>query len=357
MNPIYQYICERTSNLKNMNMMLATILSTEGSTPQVPGSSALFSGKDLVMGTLGGGILEHQASEISSRNLESEVSFMSEFALDAQIDSTDSAACGGKALVLFDTSPGKSRKAFENLWESIQKKDPGALVTYITPIEKDSVSLKRVWLNSRSIQDNAALKEIPLPVDVIIKNFTRGKPTLFRTRSKARIFLEPVFPQEELVIAGAGHIGQAVAHLGHLLNFNVIVIDDRKEFANQARLPEADTIISGDIAKTLRAYPITPSSYIVIVTRGHAHDAAALREVILSQAGYIGMIGSRKKIALMREKFISEGWSSPEQFDRVFAPIGIPILSQTIEEIAVSIAAQLIEARHCNKFKREEPPK
>lgn len=337
--------------------MLATILTTEGSTPQVPGSSALFSGKDLVMGTLGGGILEHQAREISSRILDSQVSFISEFALDAQIDSTDSAACGGKALVLFDASPGKSRKAFENLCESMQKKDPGILVTYISPIKKDSVSLKREWLNGRSIQDNTLLKEIPLPAEVIIKNFSRGKPAFFRTRSKVRIFLEPVFPQEELVIAGAGHIGQAVAHLGHRLNFKIIVIDDRKEFANQARLPEADIIISGDIAEALRNYPITPSSYIVIVTRGHAHDAAALREVILSRAGYIGMIGSRKKIALMREKFIKEEWSSPEQFDKVFAPIGIPIPSQSIEEIAVSIAAQLIEARHRNKLKQEEQAK
>lgn len=337
--------------------MLATILSTKGSTPQVPGSSALFSGKDLVMGTLGGGILEHQAGEISNRILKSQVSLMSEFSLDARIDSTDSAACGGKALVLFDASPGKSREVFKNLCESMQKKEPGTLVTYITPIEKDSVSLKRVWLSSRSIQDNVVLKEIPLPAEVITKNFSRGKPSLFRTRSKVRIFLEPVFPQEELVIAGAGHIGQAVAHLGYLLNFNVTVIDDRKEFANQARLPEADTIISGDIAEALRGYSITPSSYIVIVTRGHAHDAAALREVILSQAGYIGMIGSRKKITLMREKFIKEGWASPEQFDRVFAPIGIPIPSQTIEEIAVSIAAQLIEARHRNRFRQEEPPK
>ena len=337
--------------------MLATILSTEGSTPQVPGSCALFSGKELVIGTLGGGILEHQASEISSRILDSQGSLMSIFELDAQIDSTDSAACGGKALVLFDASPGKSRKAFEELCGSMQKKEPGTLVTSITPVKEDSVSIKRLWLEGSSIQESALSKDIPLPAEVIRKNFSRGKPALFRTRSKVRIFLEPVFPQEELVVAGAGHIGQAVAHLGHLLNFKVTVIDDRKEFANRTRLPDTDTIILGDIAGALRNHPITSSSYIVIVTRGHAHDAAALRECIASQAGYIGMIGSKKKISLMREKFIKEEWSSPEQFNRVFAPIGIPIPSQTIEEIAISIAAQLIEARHRNKFKQEKQPK
>lgn len=227
----------------------------------------------------------------------------------------------------------------------------------IIPLDKGSVTIKRIWLNGRSIQENAvSKKDVPLPNEVVKKNFSRGKPSLFRTKTKVRIFLEPVFPQEELIIAGAGHIGQAVAHLGHFLNFKVTIIDDRKEFANPARLPEADTIISGDIAEALRNYTITPSSYIVIVTRGHAHDATALKECISSDAGYIGMIGSKIKIALMREKFIKAGWSSPEQFDRVFAPIGIPIPSQTIEEIAISIAAQLIEARHRNKFKPEEKP-
>jgi len=356
MNPVYQFVCEKPARIKNV--ILAVILSTEGSTPQIPGSSALFSGKELVTGTLGGGILEHQAGEISSRILESQVSIMSEFMLDAQIDSTDSAACGGKALILFDASPADSRKAFADLCESITKKSPGILATSITPADENAVTVTRIWLNGNSIQDKAITKkEVPLPDEVIKKNFSRGKPALFRTKTGSWIFLEPVFPQEELIIAGAGHIGQAVAHLGHLLNFKVTVIDDREEFANRTRLPDADTIIFGDIAETLRNYTITPSCYIVIVTRGHAHDAAALREVILSQAGYIGMIGSSKKIALMQEKFIKEGWSSPEQFDRVFAPIGIPIPSQSIEEIAVSIAAQLIEARYRNKFEQEEQPK
>jgi len=355
MNPVYQFICEKNAGLDNF--MLATILSTEGSTPQIPGSSALFSRKDLVMGTLGGGILEYKAREISARILDSKVSFLSQFDLDAKIDSEDSAACGGKALVLFDASPADSRKAFKDLCKSMMKKSPGTLATSFTPGEEASVTIRRIWLDGRSIQDNAvSKKEVPLPCEVIKKNFSRGKPSLFRTKTKARIFLEPVFPQEELIIAGAGHIGQAVSHLGHLLNFKVTVIDDREEFANPSRLPDADTIISGNIAEALRNLTITPSCYIVIVTRGHAHDAAALRECISSDAGYIGMIGSKIKIALMREKFIENGWASPVQFDRVFAPIGIPIPSQTIEEIAISIAAQLVEMRHRSKFKPEEKP-
>jgi xanthine dehydrogenase accessory factor len=353
MNPVYQFICDQPASLDNV--MLAVILSTEGSTPQIPGSSALFSRKDLVTGTLGGGVLEHQAREIAARILESRNSFLSEFDLDAKIESDDSAACGGKALILFDAFPVDSRKAFAELCRSMTKKSPGILATSITPADKNSVAITRIWLNGRSIQDNMiSKKEVPLPGEVIKKSFSRGKPRLFRTKTGSWIFLEPVFPQEELIIAGAGHIGQAVAHLGHFLNFKVTVIDDREEFANPARLPDADNIITGDIAEALRNYTITPSCYIVIVTRGHAHDAAALRACIASEAGYIGMIGSKIKTALIREKFMKNGWSTPEQFNRVFAPIGIPIPSQSIEEIAVSIAAQLIEVRHRNKFKPEE---
>jgi xanthine dehydrogenase accessory factor len=148
------------------------------------------------------------------------------------------------------------------------------------------------------------------------------------------------------VIAGAGHVGQAVAHVGHLLDFEVTVVDDRPEFANETRLPEADHIIVEDIGKAIDEMPKTADTYFVIVTRGHSHDADALKACISSDVAYIGMIGSRRKIALMREKFIDLGWATAPHFDRVFAPIGIDIQSKTVQEIAVSIAAELVQVRN-----------
>ena len=171
-----------------------------------------------------------------------------------------------------------------------------------------------------------------------------GKKAPGRTK-KNLLFLEPIFPLSHLVIAGAGHVGQAVAHLGRFLNFEVTVVDDRPEFANREKLPDADHIIAGDFDRVFHDFPLTPDTYLVIVTRGHQHDAAVLRQCITSDAAYIGMIGSARKIELMRKRFLEEGWATPYQFDNVYAPIGIPIHSQTVEEIAVSIAAQLILVR------------
>jgi xanthine dehydrogenase accessory factor len=183
--------------------------------------------------------------------------------------------------------------------------------------------------------------------------FSEGKPfflkikkEIFPEKATERfLFLEPIFPLSQLVIAGAGHIGQVVTHLGSLLKFEVTVIDDRPEFANKEKLPDADHIIVGEIGKAIQSFTISSDTYLVIVTRGHKHDGAALRQCISSEAAYIGMIGSIRKIKLMRKKFLEEGWATAHQFDRVCAPIGIDIQSKTVEEIAVNIAAQLALVR------------
>ena len=167
------------------------------------------------------------------------------------------------------------------------------------------------------------------------------------------IFLEPVFPDPHLIIVGAGHIGKALCHLGKLLDFQVTVIDDRPEHANQENLPDADLILSNDIEKDLTGLMITDNSYIVIVTQGHKKDAVALRQCIHSQAAYIGMIGSKRKTRLMKEEFIDKHWATQEELDRIYAPIGIDIQSKTVQEIAVSIAAQLIQIRQ-GKYAEEK---
>jgi xanthine dehydrogenase accessory factor len=148
-----------------------------------------------------------------------------------------------------------------------------------------------------------------------------------------------------MLIAGAGHLGQALARQADWLGFEVTVIDDRAEFACRERFREGAALIVGDIGRAVREFPISTDTYVIIVTRGHGHDAEALRACIHSSAAYIGMIGSRNKVALMREHFLREGWASSEEWDRIHAPIGLKIGSRTVEEIAVSIAAELTQVR------------
>ena len=168
---------------------------------------------------------------------------------------------------------------------------------------------------------------------------------LFRESETAAVFLEPLQPRPTLLIAGAGHVGQALCHLGNWLDFDVVIVDDRADFASAERLPEADDIIVGDIETELRNYPITPLTYVVIVTRGHQHDESALHAVVESDARYIGLIGSRRKIKLIFDDLLDVGIPT-ERLQRVYAPVGLNINSKTVPEIAVSIAAQLIQIRN-----------
>jgi xanthine dehydrogenase accessory factor len=136
-----------------------------------------------------------------------------------------------------------------------------------------------------------------------------------------------------------------VARLGSLLDFSVTVIDDREEFANIVNVPEADEVLAADIGEALRTIEDAPDNYYVIVTRGHQKDAEALRAVVGRPAAYVGMIGSRRKVELMECEFLENGWATREQWAAVHAPIGIDIGSRTVEEIAVSIAAELVKVR------------
>jgi len=138
------------------------------------------------------------------------------------------------------------------------------------------------------------------------------------------------------------------------LNFKKKKKMKRQKFLKKKKLPDADHIIVDEIGKAIQNFPISSDTYLVIVTRGHHHDAAALRHCINSDAAYIGMIGSIRKIKLMRKKFLEESWATSRQFDGIYAPIGIDINSKTVEEIAVSITAQLVLVRSQIQDKRKD---
>ncbi len=347
---------------KQKPLFRATIVETKGSTPQVPGASAIFSSERLFDGTLGGGLLEADAQKKALRTLRKKASLLSEYSLKADISSEEEAICGGKVKILIDASPEEHRNTFRDLRRSLTKRKPGILATLINKTSEEKVSISRHWIEKKDKFTVDPGEHVSLFKTEIKRAFSEGKPFFLKIKkelfpekaTESFLFLEPVFPLPQLVIAGAGHIGQVVTHLGSLLNFEVTVIDDRPEFANKEKLPDADHIIVDEIGTAIQNFPISSDAYLVIVTRGHKHDAAALRQCISSEASYIGLIGSIRKIKLMRKKFLGEGWATPRQFDRVCAPIGIDIQSKTVEEIAVSIAAQLALVRSQIKGKMED---
>jgi xanthine dehydrogenase accessory factor len=166
---------------------------------------------------------------------------------------------------------------------------------------------------------------------------------------KVEVFFEVMPAPPKLIVVGAGHIAVPLARLAKILDFHVAVLDDRMLFANRERFPQADRILVGDMAATLKEMPITPSTYIVLITRGHKYDEPCLREIIHSPAKYIGMIGSRRRIKACFQRFREEEKIAEEVIERVYAPIGLDINTETPEEIALSILGEIVKVRRGGK--------
>jgi len=158
------------------------------------------------------------------------------------------------------------------------------------------------------------------------------------------LFIERIDLTNRVILFGAGHVSDYVARLAKMVGFHVTVIDDREEFANKERFPEADSVIVDGLETVFDQLVVTPASYIVILTRGHLFDKTVLEKSIETEAGYIGMIGSKRKRNLIYQSLLDKGVSK-ETLEKVYSPIGVAINAQTPEEIAVSIVAELIQER------------
>lgn len=166
---------------------------------------------------------------------------------------------------------------------------------------------------------------------------------------KLEVFFEVMPAPPKLIVVGAGHIALPLVRIAKVLDFHVTVIDDRLLFANRERFPDADEVLVGDMAQMLKEMTLTSSCFIVLITRGHMYDEPCLREIIGSQAKYIGMIGSRRRIKACFQRFRDEDKIAEELIERVYAPIGLDIATETPAEIALSILGEIIKVRRGGK--------
>ena len=164
---------------------------------------------------------------------------------------------------------------------------------------------------------------------------------------KVLVYIEPLIPEPTLIILGAGHVGKALSGVAKFAGFKVKVVDDRQEYANRENIPDADEVMVNDFRSVFPRLPAGRGTYIVIATRGHNHDLDALKSALRTGANYIGLMGSRRKRALLFRTLRDEGFS-PEDISKVITPVGLSIGSVTPEEIAISIMAQIIERRRGN---------
>ncbi len=175
-------------------------------------------------------------------------------------------------------------------------------------------------------------------------SFVEGRRAIEAADAIVEILVEVVEPASTLLVVGGGHVGLAVGQLGAMLGMEVAIIDDREDYANEERFPYEANVICGDFGEELERFPITANTYIVLVSRGHKVDELALRTVAERGAGYVGMIGSKRRTRTVLQHLAEEGIDR-EALDSVFTPIGLDIGAETPEEIAVSVLGEIILVR------------
>ncbi|MCK9414209.1 MAG: NTP transferase domain-containing protein [Prolixibacteraceae bacterium] len=340
------------------NIQTGSLLFTKGSAPQFPGAMAIFEKEKVLGGTLGGGLLEAEAQKVAALSAVTRKSVLQWVHFQSELEDPTGAICGGSALFLIDANPTQHRDVYLQMLDSIRLRKSGALITLIQSSGNQVHSLQRRW-----IEQQGALPEtttsILLSENLDVKQIIDSRtPCYIETDGdngeKTILFIEPIHPIPQLIIAGAGHIGQALSRISSLVDFEITVVDDRPDLAVSSRFPDAARVICQPLYQVFNTFSLTTDVYVVIATQGHRTDIEALKSCICSNAAYIGVIGSKRKTALMGQKFIAEKWATPEEWKFVHTPVGIDIHSRTVNEIAVSILSELIKERHEIYFSRSK---
>jgi len=323
---------------------VALVLKAEGSTPRKAGVRAIIEQTGKIHGTLGGGLVEAEAQRRAVEACRSKQPVVFDMDLYGANRAADVPICGGSMRILVDPTAAKDRASYAGMAEAVRNRQRGVMLTIVRT--ETQTEVRAQWFVQETIQSDAAFPG----AEKINSCLARETPQLFvKTDGGAsptlQVFVEPVIPKPLLVIAGGGHIGQALAFQASLVGFDVTVIDDRAEFTDPALYPEGTTTHCGDIPKQIATLSTACDTYVALVTRGHKLDAETLEACIHTPAAYVGMIGSKRKVALIQKNFTESGIATAEQFDRVFTPIGLDIGAVTVPEIAASITAELIAVR------------
>jgi xanthine dehydrogenase accessory factor len=315
-----------------------TILNTHGSSPRHSGAAMIVRSDGSITGTIGGGPLEATVIKDAVVAVQTGRSRFSEFE-SPQLGMM----CGGGGLVFIehiDPARPESTEFFRALLEVLQSGRRGWLVTVLPAPGEPRPG--RCLVGANGLVSGDPVCDPELLRALADKGGTYDR--IFAANPGAT-HVQEIGARGTAYIFGAGHCGEKLAPVLSLTGFAVVVVDDRADFANPERFPTADRVVVPEsfdgVVSTL---PLDEQSYVVIVTRGHSHDKNVLEQALGTPAAYIGMIGSRNKVAKIFDALRQEGFSA-EDLARIHAPIGLPIGAETPEEIAISIAAEILQVR------------
>ena len=324
--------------------IVCQVAETRGSTPQKAGAIMIVASDGSQAGTLGGGCVEAEVKQAALRDAGQTGTQIHSFILDHDYAWADGLICGGKMVIAAETLKGEAALRYYEAYSKLLEAGAGfteAVILDPLKAAREDLAIGSRFLFGPNGQQVATwpdgLRAVNLSVTPLVE---RPKPSV-----TSGIAYLPTLPRIRLVIVGAGHVGQAVADLASRADFDVWMVDDRPEYANLERIPTAQRCLVGPIEDVLGNLDVNEQTYALIVTRGHGHDQEALFHLAPTIAPYVGLIGSRRKIRLIMESLLDAGISE-QALDRVTAPVGFDIGSQTVPEIAISIVAELIARRN-----------
>ena len=328
-------------------VVLVSIISMEGSTPRGSGTKMVVGADGKSYGTVGGSLLEAKAITESRNVLAGQKSTLINFNLEGDSKSSDGMICGGKAVLLLDFIPpsNENQSLFKKMFDAISAGRSFYFITAYTESGKAvDISGHCLFFSDGNSSGDCRIPETEIMR--ILEEIHNITVTTVLAPGSKKYVVDPIGSSKTLYCFGAGHVAQPTARIAAMCGFEVVVIDDREEFANNERFPEASQIhVIEDFRHALDGLKIDRDSYIVIVTRGHTYDRTVLEQALKTDAGYIGMISSRIKRDSIFKALINAGIASAEELKRVHSPIGLNIDAETPEEIGVSIAAELIQER------------
>lgn len=294
------------------DLMLVTLTANDGSVPRKAGAQMLVGASGRILGTIGGGSVEYRAEQMALSLIPQRRSLQHTFTLNLLDKEGLGMVCGGSVSALFTFID-----ANDPFWQDLCSQ-------VLRHLEDQSGGMLALsYTGEKPVLSEAGAPDLP---------------------DAASFFLLPLPVVPRAVLFGGGHVSAALAPLLSTVGFRIWVMDNRPELITEGRFPTAEQRIAGDYAQIDRFIGISGKDYVVVMTNGHRFDLEVEAQVLQKDFAYLGVIGSRKKIAAVNQTLTERGFTAA-QLARVHTPIGLPINAVTPEEIAVSIAAEMIRER------------
>jgi xanthine dehydrogenase accessory factor len=363
MTQLFQTLYDRLQ--QGRPAVLATVISSKGSLPMSERAKMLVFQDGSIRGTVGGGIIEASVIQEALRLFDNRMPKVLDLDLTSAQIEDEGMTCGGTVGIFLEYfSPEDTLDLVQQLAQVYSRSEHAVVATALPPAQSESGANTESWriiltkdgrLSGTSGNESLDLRlrktlhtyfEQPmlgmLSVELSPEESHHGNR---KAENSLPLFVETLLPTPTAYLFGGGHVSQHLAKILQFIGFEYVVLDDRQEFLTRELFPHAKDFVFCDFPTVLEQLELNADlSYLVIVTRGHKSDLLVLRQALQRELKYVGMIGSKQKVKLLLEELRKEGLPE-ETLEQVHAPIGLPIGADTLEEIAISIAAELIQVR------------